>query len=289
MTPVAPDRADDRQDLRPVACAAADHSASPVVLERRGPDAARRLRGCFADDPQGRNRRTDRPARRRPHRTGAVDLRHAAARSRQRSRSTAQPLELRSNRDAIRAGIGYLSEDRLSLGLIQPQSIADNTGDPGARQDPRAGGLISYAQEGRAGRRAGSSDLAIKIGRPTDAVSTLSGGNQQRVAIAKWLAVGPEADHPRLPHRRRRCRRAGRDLRDRRSDLADEGLAILLISDEVPEVYFNADRVLHMAAGRIVGEYDPRRIALTDARGGGLCLARRPKAAARSTRPRRGW
>ena len=41
--------------------------------------------------------------------------------------------------------------------------------------------------------------------------------------------------------------------------LADEGLAILLISDEVPEVYFNADRVLHMAAGRIVAEYDPRR------------------------------
>jgi len=44
--------------------------------------------------------------------------------------------------------------------------------------------------------------------------------------------------------------------------LAEAGLAILMISDEVPEVYFNADRVLHMAAGRIVGDYDPRRASL---------------------------
>ena len=46
--------------------------------------------------------------------------------------------------------------------------------------------------------------------------------------------------------------------------LARAGLAILLISDEVPEVYFNADRVLHMAEGRIVREYDPRQISLED-------------------------
>ena len=47
-------------------------------------------------------------------------------------------------------------------------------------------------------------------------------------------------------------------------ELAAQGLAILLISDEVPEVYFNADRILHMAAGRIVAEYDPRETTLTD-------------------------
>ena len=58
-------------------------------------------------------------------------------RSRQRSRSTASRSTSRSNRDAIRAGIGYLSEDRLSLGLIQPQSIADNLVIARARQDPR--------------------------------------------------------------------------------------------------------------------------------------------------------
>jgi simple sugar transport system ATP-binding protein len=106
-------------------------------------------------------------------------------------------------------------------------------------------------------------DLAIKIGRPTDAISTLSGGNQQRVAIAKWLAVGLKLiilDSPTV----------GVDVGARAGifeiveKLAAEGLAILLISDEVPEVYFNADRILHMAAGRIVAEYDPHAIALED-------------------------
>ena len=118
-------------------------------------------------------------------------------------------------------------------------------------------------QEGCAGRRTGSPISAIKIGRQTDAISTLSGGNQQRVAIAKWLAIGPKLlilDSPTV----------GVDVGARAgifeivAKLADEGLAILLISDEVPEVYFNADRVLHMAEGRIVAEYDPRAISLDE-------------------------
>jgi simple sugar transport system ATP-binding protein len=172
-----------------------------------------------------------------------------------------EPLELRSNRDAIRAGIGYLSEDRLSLGLIQPQSIEDNLVMPvldrilGRR-------LISTRKKASLVAR-WVSDLAIRIGRPIDPVSTLSGGNQQRVAIAKWLAADPKLiilDSPTV----------GVDVGARAGifeivqRLARQGLAILLISDEVPEVYFNADRVLHMAEGRIVGEYDPRRIALTE-------------------------
>ena len=98
------------------------------------------------------------------------------------------PLDLRSNRDAIRAGIGYLSEDRLSLGLIQPQSIADNLVLP-VLDKILDHGLISMRKKAAlVGRWV--DDLAIKIGRPVDPISTLSGGNQQRVAIAKWLAVG---------------------------------------------------------------------------------------------------
>jgi simple sugar transport system ATP-binding protein len=105
-------------------------------------------------------------------------------------------------------------------------------------------------------------DLAIRIGRPIDPISTLSGGNQQRVAIAKWLAVGLKLiilDSPTV----------GVDVGARAGifeivqRLAEAGLAILLISDEVPEVYFNADRVLHMAEGRIVAEYDPRQLTLS--------------------------
>lgn len=172
-----------------------------------------------------------------------------------------QRLVARSNRDAIGAGIGYLSEDRLALGLIQQQSIADNTVITVLGKVLR-GGLISIRRKDALVDR-WIDDLAIKIGRPADAISTLSGGNQQRIAIAKWLAVGPRLlilDSPTV----------GVDVGARAGifeiveRLAAEGLAILLISDEVPEVYFNADRVLHMAAGRIVGEYDPHKIALKD-------------------------
>ena len=173
------------------------------------------------------------------------------------------PVDLRSNRDAIRAGIGYLSEDRLSLGLIQPQSIADNIVLPVLDKilDRRTD---FDAQEGRAGRPLGRAISRSRSAARSIAVSTLSGGNQQRVAIAKWLAVGLEADHPRFA--RPSASMSARAPESSRScgKLADEGLAILLISDEVPEVYFNADRVLHMADGRIVGEYDPRQIALSE-------------------------
>ena len=170
-------------------------------------------------------------------------------------------LDLRSNRDAIRAGIGYLSEDRLALGLIQQQSIADNLVIPVLDRILNRG-LISFTKKD-ALVASWIDELAIKIGQSSDAISTLSGGNQQRVAIAKWLAVGLKLiilDAPTV----------GVDVGARAgifeivARLAAEGLAILLISDEVPEVYFNADRVLHMVAGRIVAEYDPRTVSLTD-------------------------
>ncbi|WP_210530297.1 sugar ABC transporter ATP-binding protein [Rubellimicrobium arenae] len=166
----------------------------------------------------------------------------------------------RSNRDAIAAGVAYVSEDRLALGLIQPQSIADNTVMSVLRRITGPAGLIS----GRAKRdlvEGWIRDLSIKLGLPEDPVATLSGGNQQRVVLAKWLATQPRLlilDSPTV----------GVDVGARAGifrivrRLAEQGLAILMISDEVPEVHQNADRVLHMAQGRILGEYDPRRTPL---------------------------
>ncbi len=165
-----------------------------------------------------------------------------------------------SNRDAIEAGVAYLSEDRLALGLIQPQSIADNT-IIASLDRVLSRGLISSDLKGRL-VEGWVKDLGIKIGTQTDAISTLSGGNQQRIAIAKWLATNPKLlilDSPTV----------GVDVGARAgifdivSKLADTGLAIILISDEVPEVYFNADRVLHMAHGRIAGEYIPNATTLS--------------------------
>ncbi|TCU13032.1 monosaccharide ABC transporter ATP-binding protein (CUT2 family) [Rhizobium sullae] len=172
-----------------------------------------------------------------------------------------KPVRFSSNREAIAAGIAYLSEDRLSLGLIQPQSIADNLViasldriiSRGLLSDSRKWDLVARW----------IADLGIRIGKQGDAVSTLSGGNQQRVAIAKWLATNPKLlilDAPTV----------GVDVGARAgifdivAKLADSGLAIILISDEVPEVYFHADRVLHMAKGRIVNRYTPGDCALQD-------------------------
>jgi simple sugar transport system ATP-binding protein len=171
-------------------------------------------------------------------------------------------LRLHSNRDAVAEGIAYVSEDRLALGLIQPQSIADNAVLSVLKRISGAGGLLS-SQKKEATVSHWISELAVKIGKPEDAVSTLSGGNQQRVVLAKWLATQPKVlllD----------CPTVGVDVGARAGifrivrALADKGLAILLVSDEVPEVYLNADRVLHMAGGRITHEWDPRQTRLQD-------------------------
>ncbi|MFC6488413.1 sugar ABC transporter ATP-binding protein [Nitratireductor sp. GCM10026969] len=184
---------------------------------------------------------------RRPHR-GTVRL-------------DGRPVRFGSNREAIRAGVAYLSEDRLSLGLIQPQSIADNLV-IASIDKILSGGLISGEKKHDLVSK-WIVDLGVKIGHEDDPISTLSGGNQQRVAIAKWLATDPKLlilDAPTV----------GVDVGARAgifdivARLAETGLAIILISDEVPEVYFNADRVLHMADGRVVGEYDPRDASLSD-------------------------
>ena len=170
-------------------------------------------------------------------------------------RINGQALHFRTNRDAVDSGIAYVSEDRLTLGLVQPQSIGDNTVSTvlddllnalrlidGRRRDELIGRWIQ--------------DLAVKIGTPDDAVSTLSGGNQQRIVLAKWLATGPKLlilDSPTV----------GVDVGARAGifaiieRLAAQGTAILLITDEIPEAYFNADRILHMRNGRIIGEYLP--------------------------------
>lgn len=165
-----------------------------------------------------------------------------------------------SNRDAIAAGVAYVSEDRLQLGLIQPQSTADNTViavldrllDSMALISPRkSDDLVASWMR----------DLSVRIGHPGDAVSTLSGGNQQRVVLAKWLATEPRLlilDSPTVGVDV--GARAGLFAIIRR--LAEAGMAILLISDEVAEVYSNADRILHMRAGRLVESFVPGTIAI---------------------------
>lgn len=170
-------------------------------------------------------------------------------------RLEAKPLHLHSNQDAIRAGIAYLSEDRLALGLNLRQAISDNVAISVLDRIRDRFGLVSAERRCElADRWVG--ELDMKVASVTDPASTLSGGNQQRVVIAKWLATDPKVlilDSPTV----------GVDIRNKEGiyrlirKLAANGVAILLISDEIPEVYFNTDRVLHMKKGRIEGEFIP--------------------------------
>ena len=167
-------------------------------------------------------------------------------------------LRLRSNQDAIRAGIAYVSEDRLNLGLNMRQSIEGNIVLAVLRRLTDRLGLIRSAR-----RRAVAQDwidrLTIRIPGLDRPVQTLSGGNQQRVVLAKWLATGPKVlilDSPT----------AGVDIKNKQGiydivrQLSADGVGIILISDEIQEVFATCDRVLHMRAGRIVEEAIPGRV-----------------------------
>jgi simple sugar transport system ATP-binding protein len=161
-----------------------------------------------------------------------------------------------SNRAAIAAGIAYASEDRLLLGINLRQSIADNTAITVLEGLRNRIGLIPFDRRASLSR-SWIDRLNIRATAGVEvAAQTLSGGNQQRVVLAKWLATRPKVlilDGPTI----------GVDIRNKAGihrlvrSLADSGMAILLISDEVPEVYFNCDRVLHMRNGRIAGEFVP--------------------------------
>jgi simple sugar transport system ATP-binding protein len=170
-------------------------------------------------------------------------------------RLNGRPLVLHNNHDAIEAGIAYVSEDRLGLGLNLKQSIADNVAITVLDRLAGNGGFTPPASRRKLGRD-WVHRLDIRAAHIEAAAQTLSGGNQQRVVLAKWLATNPKVlllDSPTV----------GVDIRNKHGiynvihRLADDGVAILLISDEVPEVYFNCDRVLHMREGRIVGEFVP--------------------------------
>ncbi|MEO6394340.1 MAG: sugar ABC transporter ATP-binding protein [Devosia sp.] len=170
-------------------------------------------------------------------------------------RIAGEAVTLRSNADALMHGIAYVSEDRLALGLNLTQSIADNVAITMLSRLRNAWGQVP-ARARQSLAEIWVERLGVKTQSVRNPVLTLSGGNQQRVSIAKWLATSPRLlilDSPTV----------GVDVRNKKAiysiirALSAEGVAVILISDEVPEVYLNAHRVLHMRGGRVAGEYVP--------------------------------
>jgi rhamnose transport system ATP-binding protein len=162
-----------------------------------------------------------------------------------------KPLRAHSPQAAIEAGIGFVPEDRRKQGLVMDLSVAKNA-TLTLRNRLARFGLISGARETSAAHD-WSGRLRVKTGSQHYSVSTLSGGNQQKVVLAKWLATEPTlliVDEPT------RGIDVGTKAEVHRliSDLAGRGIAIIMISSELPEVLGMADRILVMHEGRITAE-----------------------------------
>ena len=170
-------------------------------------------------------------------------------------RLNGKPLALKTNAQAIAEGIAYVSEDRLTLGLVLEQPIASNILITVLDKLVNGLGLVPEAERRRTAQK-WIDDLAIKAPNPDNAVRTLSGGNQQRVVLAKWMATGPKLlilDSPTVG-----VDIAAKDgIYEVVKALAAKGVAILLISDEIPEVFYHAHRVIVMRRGRLAGERIP--------------------------------
>ncbi len=185
-------------------------------------------------------------------------------------------LALKTNAQAIAEGIAYVSEDRLTLGLVLEQPIASNILVTVLDKLTNRLGLVPEATRKRAARK-WVEDLAIKTQDPDNAVKTLSGGNQQRVVLAKWMATEPKLlilDSPTVG-----VDIAAKDgIYEVIKALAAKGVAILLISDEIPEVFYHAQRVIVMRRGRLAGECVPHDVFGGRIAGGRRCVS--PRAAA---------
>jgi simple sugar transport system ATP-binding protein len=167
------------------------------------------------------------------------------------------PVHLRSNHDAIRHGIGYVSEDRMSRGLVMTQSIENNIISTVFRKVRGAFGLLSESKSRQLVERMVKA-LTIKAPDTGLPVNTLSGGNAQRVSIARWLAIAPKLlilDSPTV----------GVDIANKAgiyqiiSDLAAHGIAVLMICDEIEEAWYQSHRILVMKQGRLTDCFLPDR------------------------------
>ncbi len=165
-----------------------------------------------------------------------------------------EEVSLRSPRQAMARGIAYLSEDRRQLGLSLPMSIAANITLPVLARYLNRLGLIRAEME-RATAETYRKRLAIRASSVEVLVAKLSGGNQQKVMLSKWLNT-----HPRLLILDEPTRGidvgAKAEVHAMIRELAEEGIAILLISSDLPEVLAMSDRVLVMREGRQVAILD---------------------------------
>src|SRR3989440_10706090 len=154
--------------------------------------------------------------------------------------------------DAISQGVGFVTEDRKRFGLVLDQTILNNMTLAGL---PRLSGrfITDVDAEAAAGERA-RRELRVKANSVFIIVGTLSGGNQQKVVLAQWLLTNPRVLFLDEPTRGIDVG-AKQEIYAQINRLAESGLAIVLVSSELPEVLGLSDRVIVLHEGRVTGEF----------------------------------
>lgn len=161
-------------------------------------------------------------------------------------------LKLKSSMDAVAEGIGYIPEDRATQGLYLKGSIRENIYSTVMFRHETANflhrkELYEIAEEE-------AKNMAVKCGSIDDAANSLSGGNQQRVVIAKWLALNPKLLILNCPT-------VGVDVGSKAEihtlarKFAAEGIGVIIISDDLPELFSSCNRILVMNHGEITGSF----------------------------------
>jgi ribose transport system ATP-binding protein len=161
-----------------------------------------------------------------------------------------KPVSIRNPQDAIRAGIYLVPEDRRRTGLLTEMTVRENITMPGLRRYATFGFLSRRRESVEADAQVKS--LRVKTPSLETRAATLSGGNQQKVVLAKWLALGPKVLIVDEPTRGIDVGAKAEIYRLLRA-LADSGVAVIAISSDMEEVLGISDRVAVMHEGRIAG------------------------------------
>lgn len=154
--------------------------------------------------------------------------------------------------DAIKNGIGFVTEDRKRFGLVLEQTILNNMTLAGLRR--LSGAFITNIDAESAAAERAMKELSVKAPSVFTTAGTLSGGNQQKVVLAKWLLTNPRVLFLDEPTRGIDVG-AKQEIYSQINTLAKAGLAIVLVSSELPEVLGLCDRILVLHEGKMTGEF----------------------------------
>ena len=165
-----------------------------------------------------------------------------------------KPVAIKNPSDAVRAGIGWIPEDRKNQGLVLGMDVKQNTTLAILKRISNAVGTVRADSEKEIASEYVKT-LSIATPSISQKVGNLSGGNQQKVVLAKWLSTKPQVLIMDEPTRGIDVG-AKAEFHALMSRLAQQGIGILMISSELPEIMGMSDRVIVMCQGRVTGEFD---------------------------------